>query len=215
MRRSATCKGMVDLGEGAGPARHLWQLGHRLERPSLRPDVREGAGRPLQPRALSRRRAGDPGRRQRHARPHLGEPDQRQAADRRRPRQAARRRRRPSARPRCPSCRPSPSSSSPGFDLSLFVAAYAPAGTPADIVDRMQREIKAVISRARGRREADRPGPDAGRLDARGAGRRAGARDADLGRADPAIRRQGGVAMSRDRYPLRLFAASRRPTTPS
>ncbi len=33
-----------------------------------------------------------------------------------------------------------------GFDLSLFVAAYAPAGTPADIVDRMSREIKAVVS---------------------------------------------------------------------
>src|ERR1700682_2547897 len=29
-----------------------------------------------------------------------------------------------------------------GFALSLFVAAYAPAGTPADIVGRLQREIK-------------------------------------------------------------------------
>lgn len=33
----------------------------------------------------------------------------------------------------------------PGFDLNLFVAAYAPAGTPADIIDRLQRAIKAVI----------------------------------------------------------------------
>jgi tripartite-type tricarboxylate transporter receptor subunit TctC len=33
-----------------------------------------------------------------------------------------------------------------GFDLSLFVAAYAPAGTPAEIVGRMQREIKAAIA---------------------------------------------------------------------
>jgi tripartite-type tricarboxylate transporter receptor subunit TctC len=33
-----------------------------------------------------------------------------------------------------------------GFDLSLFVAAYAPAGTPTDIVDRLSREIKAVVS---------------------------------------------------------------------
>ena len=32
-----------------------------------------------------------------------------------------------------------------GFDLNLFVAAYAPAGTPADIIDRLQRTIKAVI----------------------------------------------------------------------
>jgi tripartite-type tricarboxylate transporter receptor subunit TctC len=35
-----------------------------------------------------------------------------------------------------------------GFDLSLFVAAYAPAGTPADIVAKMQQAIKAVISEA-------------------------------------------------------------------
>lgn len=34
----------------------------------------------------------------------------------------------------------------PGFDLNLFVAAYAPAGTPAVIVDRMQREIARVIA---------------------------------------------------------------------
>jgi tripartite-type tricarboxylate transporter receptor subunit TctC len=33
-----------------------------------------------------------------------------------------------------------------GFDLNLFVAAYAPAGTPKEIVDRLQHEIKAVIS---------------------------------------------------------------------
>src|SRR5437660_1458311 len=33
-----------------------------------------------------------------------------------------------------------------GFDLNLFVAAYAPAGTPAAIVDRLQREIRSVIS---------------------------------------------------------------------
>jgi tripartite-type tricarboxylate transporter receptor subunit TctC len=34
----------------------------------------------------------------------------------------------------------------PGFDLNLFVAAYAPAGTPAVIVNRLQREIAAVIA---------------------------------------------------------------------
>ena len=36
----------------------------------------------------------------------------------------------------------------PGFDLSLFVAAYAPAGTPDDIVDRMQHEIRAALGHA-------------------------------------------------------------------
>ena len=33
----------------------------------------------------------------------------------------------------------------PGFDLSLFVGAYAPAGTPAEIVNRLQREIHAAV----------------------------------------------------------------------
>jgi tripartite-type tricarboxylate transporter receptor subunit TctC len=33
-----------------------------------------------------------------------------------------------------------------GFDLNLFVAAYAPKGTPPDVIDRLQREINAVIS---------------------------------------------------------------------
>jgi tripartite-type tricarboxylate transporter receptor subunit TctC len=32
-----------------------------------------------------------------------------------------------------------------GFDLNLFVAAYAPVGTPPEIVDRLQGEIAAVI----------------------------------------------------------------------
>lgn len=35
-----------------------------------------------------------------------------------------------------------------GLDLMLFVAAYAPAATPKEIVDRLQREIKAAISDA-------------------------------------------------------------------
>src|SRR4029077_7626582 len=33
-----------------------------------------------------------------------------------------------------------------GFDLSLFVAAYAPAGTPPEIVGRIKREIRAPIA---------------------------------------------------------------------
>lgn len=33
-----------------------------------------------------------------------------------------------------------------GFDLSLFVACYAPAGTPRPIIDRMQREIAATVA---------------------------------------------------------------------
>jgi tripartite-type tricarboxylate transporter receptor subunit TctC len=33
-----------------------------------------------------------------------------------------------------------------GFDLSLFVAAYAPAGTPREIVERLQREIRLALA---------------------------------------------------------------------
>ena len=33
-----------------------------------------------------------------------------------------------------------------GFDLSLFAAAYAPAGTPREIVDRLQREIRLALA---------------------------------------------------------------------
>ena len=32
-----------------------------------------------------------------------------------------------------------------GFELPIWVAAYAPAGTPKAIVDRLQKEIAAVI----------------------------------------------------------------------
>jgi tripartite-type tricarboxylate transporter receptor subunit TctC len=34
----------------------------------------------------------------------------------------------------------------PGFDLSLFVGAYAPAGTPPEIVARLQREMKLAMA---------------------------------------------------------------------
>ena len=34
----------------------------------------------------------------------------------------------------------------PNVDLAIWVGAYAPAGTPRPIVDRLQRELKAVIS---------------------------------------------------------------------
>ena len=74
-----------------------------------------------------------------------GRADQRQAADRGSPRQAV---------GRCGSKRSASMPELPtfaeqlvaGFDLSLFVAAYAPAGTPTEIVDRLSREIKAVVS---------------------------------------------------------------------
>jgi tripartite-type tricarboxylate transporter receptor subunit TctC len=33
----------------------------------------------------------------------------------------------------------------PNVDLAIWVGAYAPAGTPRPIVERLQRELKAVI----------------------------------------------------------------------
>ena len=32
-----------------------------------------------------------------------------------------------------------------GFELAVWVAAYAPAGTPRPIIDRLQRELAAII----------------------------------------------------------------------
>jgi tripartite-type tricarboxylate transporter receptor subunit TctC len=34
----------------------------------------------------------------------------------------------------------------PNVDLAIWVGAYAPAGTPRPIIDRLQRELKAVIN---------------------------------------------------------------------
>ncbi len=34
----------------------------------------------------------------------------------------------------------------PGFDLSLFVGAYAPSGTPKEIVERLQREMRFALA---------------------------------------------------------------------
>jgi tripartite-type tricarboxylate transporter receptor subunit TctC len=34
----------------------------------------------------------------------------------------------------------------PNVDLAIWVGAYAPAGTPRPVIDRLQRELKAVVS---------------------------------------------------------------------
>ncbi len=33
----------------------------------------------------------------------------------------------------------------PGFDYNLWVAVFAPAGTPADVVDKINRDVSRVL----------------------------------------------------------------------
>ena len=58
----------------------------------------------------------------------------------------ARREHRRNARARCPTCRPSPKSGLPGFDYNLWVGVFAPAGTPPDIVDKINKDVDRVAA---------------------------------------------------------------------
>ena len=47
---------------------------------------------------------------------------------------------------RCPTCRPSSSPALPDFEATSWVAILAPAKTPSAVVDRLNRELNAVLS---------------------------------------------------------------------
>ena len=80
-----------------------------------------------------------------------------------------------------------------GFELPIWVAAYAPAGTPRPIVDRLQKEIAAVIRLPDVTPKHGRAGPDAARQHARGIRRRV-----RQGRADVDQLHQGLGRRSRE-----------------
>ena len=74
---------------------------------------------------------------------------------------------RPSARARLPNVPTIAESGLPGFDYNLWVAVFAPAGTPADVVEKINRDINQVLrepeikermTRARRRGDADDAG---------------------------------------------------------
>ncbi|MEA3193391.1 MAG: hypothetical protein QOD26_1724 [Betaproteobacteria bacterium] len=48
----------------------------------------------------------------------------------------------------------------PGFDASLWLAFFAPAGTPQPIIDRLQREIAATVQQADTREALDKAGAE-------------------------------------------------------
>jgi len=49
----------------------------------------------------------------------------------------------------------------PGFDASLWLAIMAPAGTPAPVIERLQREIVALIGNEEMRAALDKAGAEA------------------------------------------------------
>ena len=46
----------------------------------------------------------------------------------------------------CRTCRRSPRAGFPGFDYNLWVGLFAPAGTPADIVDKIARDVARALA---------------------------------------------------------------------
>src|SRR5258706_15205973 len=51
-------------------------------------------------------------------------------------------------------------SGSPGFDASLWLALFAPAGTPAPIVERLQKEVAAAVRAPDTRETLDKNGAE-------------------------------------------------------
>ena len=49
----------------------------------------------------------------------------------------------------------------PGYDVSNWIGIVAPAGTPADIVDKLHREITAVLDSPEGRKQLAARGAEA------------------------------------------------------
>ena len=84
------------------------------------------------------------GRRSRHAR--LQHPA---AGDRQHPGRQAQRHRgcaRRSGSPRSPTCRPRPRRACRGFDVVLYYGLAAPAGTPRPIIERLNKELRAIVA---------------------------------------------------------------------
>ena len=133
------------LGEGPRPAGDLRQLGHRLVRPSLRPDVRAGAGRPYSHVPYR----GDVPAMQDVANGALditwASPTSAKPQIDGRPREAARRRRLQALGVDAASCRPLPSSSS---RASISACSLRPMRRPERPSDRRPpaARIKAAIS---------------------------------------------------------------------
>ncbi len=48
----------------------------------------------------------------------------------------------------------------PGFDASLWLGFFAPAGTPQPIIDRLQREITATVAAPETREALDKAGAE-------------------------------------------------------
>ena len=126
-------------------------------------------GHEARPRSLSRRRAGAQRSRRR------SHPDAVRAADAGAAAPAAPARcarsefRRPSGSARWPPSRPSRKPALPGFDFASWQMIVAPAGTPKPIVDRLHRELKAILATPEMKKDFEDTGRICGRQPAAGA----------------------------------------------
>ncbi len=88
----------------------------------------------------------------------------------------------------------------PNVDLAIWVGAYAPAGTPRPIIDRLQTRAEGGDQPSRGEGEDGHAGPDPGGQHTGGVRRQRARRPAEMGRPDQGL---GGNARVVDCAPCR------------
>ena len=69
-----------------------------------------------------------------------------------------------------------------GVDVDMWYGFFAPKGTPPELVERLNKEISAILEFARSQGRVRGAGAHPRHLDAEGAGRDRGARQGTLGR---------------------------------
>ena len=103
----------------------------------------------------------------------------------------------PQRHPALPDVPSGPESGLSDYPVDVWYALYAPARTPQPIVDRLQREVQAVMAMPEVRRRAEEAGTFAVYTDAAGGRGAAEARDRCLDRRGEADRHQAGLRLAR------------------
>ncbi len=104
----------------------------------------------------------------------------------------------PRARRRCPTCRRSPNPVSPGFEASSWFGVLAPAGTPRDIVAKLNGAIATWLASPEAQGEARVARRDRRRRSARGIRQAHRGRNGEVGEGREGQRRAHRLTPSRD-----------------